>query len=184
MSRWDEAGGCGGRGGRPGLRCCCRRRGQGRGRAKRGRIRAAVLALLAERPMHGYEIISEVSARTDGGWVPSPGAVYPALQLLVTEGLIDGEADGGRRRYALTDAGRAVVDQRQVEPPDWAAMAGPVAPADGALCEALGQVEAALGQVLATGTEEQQARALAAVASLGRSLRQIVADGDEGEQGS
>ena len=51
-------------------------------RARRGDTRAAVLALLAERPMHGYEMIKELDERTAGAWVPSPGSVYPTLQLL------------------------------------------------------------------------------------------------------
>ena len=80
--------------GRHGPGCCARNNG-GR-RARRGWIRAAILALLAERSMHGYEMISELSERTGGAWNPSPGAVYPALQLLADEGLIDPAEDGGR----------------------------------------------------------------------------------------
>ena len=51
-------------------------------RAKRGDVRAAALALLAEEPMNGYQIIGEISERSDGVWRPSPGSVYPALQQL------------------------------------------------------------------------------------------------------
>src|SRR5580704_13470820 len=67
------------------------RRGPGGGgRARRGNVRQAVLALLAERPMHGYEIIQELEARTHGIWRPSAGSVYPTLQLLEDEGLVTG----------------------------------------------------------------------------------------------
>ena len=59
----------------------------GRGR-RRGNVRAAILALLTERPMHGYEMIQELDQRTGGVWRPSPGSVYPTLQLLEDEGLI------------------------------------------------------------------------------------------------
>ncbi len=51
-------------------------------RAGRGEVRSAVLALLAERPMHGYQIIREIEERSNGSWKPSAGSVYPTLQLL------------------------------------------------------------------------------------------------------
>ncbi len=63
----------------------------GRRGARRGDVRAAVLALLAERPMHGYEMIQELESRTDGMWRPSPGSIYPTLQLLEDEGLVSAE---------------------------------------------------------------------------------------------
>ena len=79
-----------------------------RPRARRGDVRAAALALLAEQPMNGYQIIQEISERSGGVWRPSPGSVYPALQQLEDEGLIRAEsAEGGRRAYTLTDEGRA-----------------------------------------------------------------------------
>ena len=57
-------------------------------RVKRGDVRAAALALLAEEPPNGYQIIQEISERSGGVWRPSPGSVYPALQQLEDEGLI------------------------------------------------------------------------------------------------
>src|SRR5690625_1622012 len=67
------------------------RRGHGRrghGRGRRGDVRAAILLLLAERPMHGYEMIQQIAERSQELWRPSPGSVYPTLQLLTDEGLI------------------------------------------------------------------------------------------------
>src|SRR5919199_6125988 len=93
--------------------------GRGAPRVRRGNVRAAILALLAERPMHGYEIIQELESRTGGVWRPSPGSVYPTLQLLEDEGLITSEESGGRRRFSLTDEGRAEA-QRETEAPPWA----------------------------------------------------------------
>ncbi len=58
------------------------------GRARRGDVRAAILALLGETPMHGYQIIQELETRSNGLWRPSPGSVYPTLQLFVDEGLV------------------------------------------------------------------------------------------------
>ena len=76
-------------------------------RMGRGDVRAAVLALLAEKPMHGYQIIREIEERSGGSWKPSAGSVYPTLQLLADEGLITAEESNGRKTYALTEAGRA-----------------------------------------------------------------------------
>jgi Fe2+ or Zn2+ uptake regulation protein len=75
-------------------------------RAGRGEVRSAVLALLAERPMHGYQIIREIEERSGGSWKPSAGSVYPTLQLLADEGLIRAEESNGRKIYSLTEAGR------------------------------------------------------------------------------
>jgi len=86
------------------------RGGRGRGRRNRGDVRAALLALLNERPMHGYEMIQELDDRTGGIWRPSPGSVYPTLQLLEDEGLITSETSEGRKRFTLTDAGREEAD--------------------------------------------------------------------------
>jgi DNA-binding PadR family transcriptional regulator len=80
--------------------------GPGR-RAGRGDIRAAILTLLAEEPMHGYQIIQVISERSGGNWTPSPGSVYPTLQQLEDEGLIEPAAsETGRRVFSLTEAGR------------------------------------------------------------------------------
>src|ERR671933_2357515 len=86
-------------------------------RVRRGDVRAAILALLAERPMHGYEMIQELDARTGGLWRPSAGSIYPTLQLLEDEGLVRSDEGGDRRRYSLTDAGRAEVARREGPPP-------------------------------------------------------------------
>ena len=91
----------------------------GRGRARRGDVRAAILALLAERPMHGYEMIQELEGRTHGLWRPSPGSVYPTLQLLEDEGLVEHEEERGKRRFRLTDEGREAADERGTGPAPW-----------------------------------------------------------------
>ncbi|WP_243274776.1 PadR family transcriptional regulator, partial [Streptomyces albus] len=81
-----------------------RGRGGPRGRARRGDVRASILALLKERPMHGYEMIQEIAERSGGAWKPSPGSVYPTLQLLEDEGLIASESEGGKKHFSLTEA--------------------------------------------------------------------------------
>ena len=84
-------------------------RGRGRrgGRGGRGDVRAAILTLLAEQPMHGYQLIQQITERSGGVWTPSPGSVYPALSQLEDEGLVTFERVDGRKTASLTDAGRA-----------------------------------------------------------------------------
>jgi DNA-binding PadR family transcriptional regulator len=82
-------------------------RGGGRpGRAGRGDVRTALLLLLAEQPMHGYQLMQAVAERTGGAWKLSPGAVYPTIAQLEDEGLVVVTADAGRKLVTLTEAGR------------------------------------------------------------------------------
>src|SRR3954463_4432982 len=83
--------------------------GPGRHRVRRGDVRSAILALLDDRPMHGYEMITELDERTGGRWRPSAGSIYPTLQLLEDEGLVTAEEGGGRKFYSLTDSGKEAV---------------------------------------------------------------------------
>lgn len=84
---------------------------RGRGRAGRGDVRAAIIALLAEEPRNGYQIIQEIEQRTDGLWRASSGSVYPALAQLEDEGLIEPVGEGGRKLFTLTEAGRRHAEQ-------------------------------------------------------------------------
>lgn len=89
-----------------------------RGRARRGDVRQAILTLLAEQPMNGYQIIQALAERTGGVWKPSPGAIYPALNQLVDEGLIEPHEDVDGKGFALTEAGRAAAEAIDVKPWD------------------------------------------------------------------
>ena len=84
--------------------------GRFRGRTRRGEIRTALLAILNEAPGHGYELIQRIEAKTEGRWKPSPGSVYPTLQLLEDEGLVAASETDDKRTYVLTEAG---VDEHQ-----------------------------------------------------------------------
>ena len=96
--------------------------GGGRGpRARRGDVRAALLVLLAEEPRNGYGLIQEIESRSEGVWRPSPGSVYPALQLLEDEGLIRSEERDGRSVLTLTDEGRKHVEENDLGAP-WEAV--------------------------------------------------------------
>ncbi|MFF9092619.1 PadR family transcriptional regulator [Streptomyces sp. NPDC014802] len=154
-----------------------RGRGGPRGRARRGDVRASILALLKDRPMHGYEMIQEIAERSGGAWKPSPGSVYPTLQLLEDEGLISSESEGGKKLFSLTEEGRAAADQ------------GPEAPWEeasrGIDFEALGEIRQAgfglmeaFGQVWKTGTKEQREKALAVLNDARKKLYLILADED------
>ena len=72
--------------------------------------------------MHGYQIIQQIEERSGGSWKPSAGSVYPTLQLLADEGLIEVEESDGRKTYSLTEAGRVEAEgadrtwRRRVEP--------------------------------------------------------------------
>jgi DNA-binding PadR family transcriptional regulator len=154
-------------------------RGRGRGgrRTKRGNVRAAILALLNERPMHGYEMIQELESRTGGLWRPSPGSVYPTLQLLEDEGLISGEQSSGKRLFALAEAGRAEAQAQQAPP--WAEITEDAGEAATHVQTAIGQLMMALRQVMHAGSEEQRERALEVINDARRRLYGILAD-DEG----
>ena len=89
--------------------------GFGRGRRRRmrrGDIRTAVLAVLDEQPRHGYEVIQALEDKTGGAWRPSPGSVYPTLQLLEDEGLARSSEREGKKVYELTEEGRAEARTR------------------------------------------------------------------------
>lgn len=155
-------------------------RGHGRGRGRggrRGNVRAAVLALLTERPMHGYEMISELDARTGGLWRPSPGSIYPTLQLLEDEGLIVSETSEGRKRFTLTDAGRAEA-ARAAENAPWQEFADDTVSQAQDFREAAFGIMDALRQVGFAGTDEQRARALEVLTETKRKLYAILADGE------
>ncbi|WP_369167644.1 PadR family transcriptional regulator [Streptomyces sp. R28] len=152
-------------------------RGGPRGRARRGDVRASILALLKDRPMHGYEMIQEIAERSGGAWKPSPGSVYPTLQLLEDEGLIASESEGGKKLFSLTQSGRE------------AAEGGPEAPWEeasrGVDWEALGEIRQAgfglmeaFGQVWKTGNKEQREKALAVINESRKKLYLILADED------
>jgi DNA-binding PadR family transcriptional regulator len=88
-------------------------------RARRGDVRSAILRLLSETPMHGYQIIQELSVRSGGAWTPSAGSVYPALQMLADEELVVPEEAGGKKVFRLTDAGTAAVAATADQPAPW-----------------------------------------------------------------
>lgn len=79
---------------------------------RHGELPLVVLAMLADRPMHGYELMSELSRLFGPRYRPSPGSVYPALEALEAERLLEGEAETGRNTYRATEAGLEALEKR------------------------------------------------------------------------
>lgn len=141
-------------------------------RMGRGDVRTAVLALLAEQPMHGYQIIREIEQRSGGSWKPSAGSVYPALQLLADEELISAEESNGRKTYSLTDAGQEAAADAEVP---WAESDTEQNRPHGALPKAGLELAQAASQVGRSGTPEQIAEAVQVLNEARRKLYAILA---------
>jgi DNA-binding PadR family transcriptional regulator len=162
----------------------------GRGpRVRRGDVRAAILDLLAEnteQPWNGYQFIQTIAERTDGVWRPSAGSVYPALQQLEDEGLIEAATgqDDRRRMYTLTEAGRAYTEEHADEiRASWDAVTGSVDDAEYQLRETIRQVIVAAAQVQQAGSAAQAQQANKILGDTRRALYRILAaDGDEAAQ--
>ncbi|WP_353354724.1 PadR family transcriptional regulator [Intrasporangium sp. DVR] len=156
-------------------------------------MRAAILDVLAGDEMNGYQLIQEIADRTGGAWKPSPGSVYPTVQQLEDEGLVEGREVDGRRLLRLTDAGRRYVEEH---PDEMAATWAPFEPEDeepttdrgshgfsaspggDGLMPVVGQVMGAMWQVVTTGTPQQRAEAREILSETRRRLYQLLADGE------
>ncbi|MGI8902951.1 MAG: PadR family transcriptional regulator [Solirubrobacteraceae bacterium] len=153
--------------------------GGGRGRARRGDVRLAVLLLLVEEPRNGYQLIQTIEERSDGRWRPSPGSVYPTLAQLEDEGLVRAtEADGGRH-FEITDAGREHLATRSEEPAPWKPVDEAGANALSELVPLVIQIGKAVTQVAQVGDEAQTARACEILTETRRSLYRILAEDEQ-----
>lgn len=161
-------------------------------RVRRGDVRVAILAVLADGPLNGYQVIQEISDRTEGAWRPSPGSVYPTISQLEDEGLVEGDDERGRRTLRLTDQGREFLGEHAAEVEEvWAPFTRerderPERPGEpgadfASLKPELGRVMNAVWQIITTGTDEQRRAAVGVLMDARRALYQILADhpGDE-----
>ncbi len=154
------------------------RRGGGRrpGRGGRGDVRAAILVLLTEGPMHGYQLIQQIAERSGGVWTPSPGSVYPALSQLEDEGLVQLERVEGRNRASLTPSGEEHVREHREElGSPWDEASGAVSSEAHGLRSEIGAIMAAAQQVSQVGTAAQVAEASRLLAEARKSLYRILA---------
>ncbi len=161
-------------------------------RVRRGDVRVAILAVLSEEPLNGYQVIQQISERTDGAWRPSPGSVYPTISQLEDEGLIEGDDERGRRTLRLSDEGRAYLASHAEEVAEvWAPFEREgEAPREkggdsefASLKPEVGRVMNAVWQIISTGTEQQRRDAIGVLVEARRGLYRILADhpGDDGE---
>jgi DNA-binding PadR family transcriptional regulator len=145
-------------------------------RTRRGDVRAALLVLLAEEPRNGYQLMQEIEERSDGVWRPSPGSVYPALQLLEDEGLVRTTGEG-RKAYELTDEGRAYVEANAEKlGTPWDAVKGDMGEGAWELIGVMKPIGAALFQLMHSGDEAQVREAKEVLAETRRKLYRILAE--------
>jgi DNA-binding PadR family transcriptional regulator len=149
-------------------------------KARRGDIRTAALLLLAEEPRNGYEIMQLVEERSEGVWRPSPGSVYPALAQLEDEGLIRSQESDGRKVFAISDEGRALLAERGAErPAPWEEMSSGFGDEHAQLGKLIREVAFAFAQIARTGSRAQLEAAREVLTSTRRELYRILADGDD-----
>jgi DNA-binding PadR family transcriptional regulator len=146
---------------------------------RRGEVRSLILAALKDRPMHGYELIQELEARSGGRWRPSAGSIYPTLQQLSDEGLVSGEDVDGRRIYTLTDAGRKAAAETGSAP--WAdaetADAGDTRGQD--LFRQVMELAAAIVQVHKVGSPQARGEAIRIVTEARKQLYRLLSEDED-----
>ncbi len=151
---------------------------RGGGRARRGDVRLAVLALLAEAPANGYQIIQALDERTSGLWKPSPGAIYPALSQLEDEGLIAPDTRDGQKVFTLTEAGQKAA--AEVDPKPWETVNSEFGPKDAegaaSFWKEFGTLALAAKSVAASGSPEQLKAATEAIQATKRKLYGLLAE--------
>jgi len=144
---------------------------------RRGDIRTALLGALTDGPAHGYEIIGRLEDKSGGMWRPSPGSVYPTLQLFEDEGLVRSEQRDGKRVYELTDAGQTEAAER-AERFGNAPWENDVESARelAVLMKSAVQLLAAAKQIARQGDPSQMERATTLVRATGKELYKILAE--------
>jgi len=143
-------------------------------RMGRGDVRTAILALLIESPMHGYQLIREIDERTGGRWKPSAGSVYPTLQLLADEGLVTAEMSQDRKTYSLTDVGKEAAADAVAETP-WAKSEAADAGSMSAVPKAGIELAQAVAQIARSGSAEQKQQAVDLLDETRRKIYSILA---------
>jgi DNA-binding PadR family transcriptional regulator len=160
-------------------------------RVRRGDVRSAILDVLAgdgessegER-LNGYQVITQIAERSGGAWKPSPGSVYPTINQLEDEGLVEADETSGRRTMRLTDAGwEYVVDHRQELDAVWQPFAEETGrrregPDYAQLKPEIGRLMSAVWQIATQGSDQQRAEAIDALVETRRKLYGILAEGD------
>jgi DNA-binding PadR family transcriptional regulator len=127
--------------------------------------------------MHGYEMIQEIGTRSNGLWRPSPGSVYPTLQMLVDEGLLVArKSERSKKLFELTEEGRTAA--AEIETPPWEAIADDVDPAHVTLRNAVAQLFGAVAQSAYAATPEQQQRIVDIVNGARRDVYNVLGEAE------
>jgi DNA-binding PadR family transcriptional regulator len=145
-------------------------------RKRRGDVRSAIISLLNEKPFNGYGLIKEIAERSGGTWTPSPGSVYPTLQQLVDEELIEAVGEGRRTEFRLTDEGRGYVSTHEEELARVWASVTEHNHADAGLHESIAKLMGVVHQFRFAATDEQRAKAVEQLDETRRALYGILAD--------
>ena len=132
-----------------------------------GALRLVVLGLIAEEPRHGYDIIKALEAKFQGSYSPSPGAIYPMLQMLEEADLVVSEANGNKRRYSITEQGKAYLQENAEELARINAQIDEVSAEDGeiSLGDEVREVAKAVFMRLGAGSSRPNRRARSATSS-------------------
>jgi DNA-binding PadR family transcriptional regulator len=156
-------------------------------RVRRGDVRSAILDVVRTaqwngEQVNGYQVIQQIAERSNGAWRPSPGSVYPTVQQLEDEGLLESDDTRGRRSLRLTTEGEAYVAEHADElaavwtPFEESERESDASSAD--LKPEIGQVMGAVWQIVTTGSDRQRADAVAILVDTRRKLYGLLADGD------
>lgn len=148
-------------------------------RARRGDVRAAILVLLAEQSRNGYQLMQEIETRSEGAWRPSPGSMYPALQQLEDEGLVQVSTDANGRVFSLTDAGKKEAEAAKKEPAPWDAALGSDRESTIEFHQLIKQVTLAAMQVAQAGNSAQMNEARKILKEARRSLYRLLAEDED-----
>jgi DNA-binding PadR family transcriptional regulator len=141
-------------------------------RMPRGAIRTAILVALRDEPGHGYEVMRRLEEMSGGLWRPSPGSVYPHLQMLEDEGLVRSTDVDGSRTFTLTETGRAEAEKAKLP---WQE-AGESDDEVRTLRLGMGQLMSAAKQLAGAGEKTQIERGIAVIQKARKELYQILAE--------
>lgn len=141
-------------------------------RMGKGDVRAAILTVLAEEPMHGYQIIRKIEEHTDGAWKPSAGSVYPTLQMLADEGLVTSETMNDRKTYSLTEEGKEAAAEAHTP---WEREDDCETPGFASVSKAGIDLAQAITLVMRSGTHAQQEHTVEALNEARRKIYTILA---------
>ena len=143
---------------------------------RHGDVRAALLLALQAGPAHGYELGQRLEIASAGAWRPSPGSIYPTLQILADQELVSSEERDGKRIYTLTRRGKTELEQR-AERGDEAPWHDAFDGKSGGLREAVVGLKMAAKQIGTVGTAAQCGRAIEIVVEARRRLYELLAEG-------